>query len=69
MIDPITFAKSQKMVWVKNMLDDNYMSAWKSIETEMLRLFHNDPVMLWKAEAPLSVLKKLKNCQLIESLV
>ena len=53
MIDLISFAKSQKMVWVKNMLDDRYMSAWKSIETEMLRLFHNDPDMLWKAEAPL----------------
>ena len=68
MIDPCTFAKSQKMVWVKHFLNDNYTSAWKSIEIEMLKFFHSDYLMLWKAEAPQCVLNKLKNCQLIETL-
>ena len=68
MIDPSAFAKSQKIVWVKNILDDKYVSSWKYIEIEMLKLFHKDPDMLWKAEAPPSVLKKLNNCQLSETL-
>ena len=50
MIDPCTFAKSQKMVWVKQFLDDDYMSAWKCIDIEMFRLFHDDTLLLWKTE-------------------
>ena len=68
MIDPQVYAKAQKMTWVKHFLNENYMAAWKHIELEMLKLFHNDPFILWKSEAPLCVLKKLKNCQLIETL-
>ena len=48
------------MVWVKHFLDDNYVSPWKSIEIEMLRFFHDDPSILWKAEAPPCVLNTLK---------
>ena len=67
MIDPCTFAKSQKMVWMKQFLDNDYMSAWKCIEIEMFRLFHDDPLLLWKTEAPQCVLNKLRNCQMIET--
>jgi len=52
MIDPCTYAKSQKMVWVKKFLYDDYLSAWKCIKIEMLKLFHYEYVSLWKAKAP-----------------
>ena len=48
------------MVWVKQFLDVDYESAWKFIEMEMLKLFHDDPLMLWKSEAPQCVMNQLK---------
>ena len=54
------------MVWVKHVLDDYCVSTWKTIEIEMLKLFHDDPYMLWKAEAPLSILQFF--FQLVETL-
>lgn len=68
MIDPQIYSKAQKMIWVKHLLDENYEAAWKHIEIKMLKSFHDDPLILWKTEAPHCVLNKLKNCQLIENL-
>ena len=68
MIDPLTFANAQKMVWVKNILDVNYVAPWKDIEISFLLNFNGDVSYLWNSLAPESILKSLGNIQLAESL-
>ena len=67
-IDPLTFATAQKMMWVKNVLDENFDAPWKHIELACLEKFNQDVLLLWKSYAPESVLKSLGNIQLAESL-
>ena len=68
MIDPLIFATSQKMTWVKNLLDDNYEAPWKSIELSFLEKINHDVSLLWKSYAPESILNSIGNTQLAESL-
>ena len=68
MIDPLIFANAQKMLWVKNLLDDNFVASWKSIELIFLEKFNEDVSILWKSYAPESVLNYLDNIQLVETL-
>lgn len=68
MIDSYAFALSQKMVWVKYLLDDNFDSVWKLIELSSLEKFHRDSNILWKAYAPETILQSLGNSQLADSL-
>ena len=68
MIDPLTFANAQKMVWVKNILDTNYTALWKDIELSFLVSFNGDISYLWNSLAPESILNSLGNIQLAESL-
>ena len=68
MIDPLTFAIAQKMMWVKNLLDENFNAPWKFIEFACLEKINQDVLLLWKSYAPESVLKSLGNIQLAESL-
>ena len=67
MIDPLTFATAQKMTWVKHLLD-NFEAPWKSLELSFLEKFNQDVSLLWKCNAPESVLNYLGNIQLAESL-
>ena len=67
-IDPLIFATAQKMTWVKNLLDDNFEAPWKSLELSFLEKFNQDVSLLWKCNAPESVLNSLGNIQLAESL-
>ena len=39
MIDPYIFSLAQKMIWVKQLLDDDYDSLWKHIELSVLDQF------------------------------
>ena len=64
MIDVEAFAQAQKLVWAKHLLDPNYDSFWKVLESEVLKVFHNDTSVLWKADAPNCVLALLRNTQL-----
>ena len=68
MIDPFTFSIAQKMVWVKNLLDDNFNALWKAIELSFLQNINEDVLLLWKAHPPESVLRSLGNIQLADSL-
>ena len=68
MIDPLTFATAQKMIWVRNLLDDNFEAPWKCIELSFLEKFNRDVSLLWKCNAPESVLNSVGNMQLAESL-
>ena len=68
MIDPWIFSLAQKMYWVKLLLNDDYVSAWKSIEVLALEKIHKDNKILWKAFAPESILKSLENSQIADSL-
>ena len=68
MIDPYAFALAQKMTWVKDLLDDNFMSIWKLIELSALEKFHEDPQILWKAYAPENILQSLGNLQVADSI-
>ena len=68
MVDSYTFALAQQMVWVNHLLDDNYSSLWKTIEVAALADFHCDVDILWKSYAPESLLGKLKNNQLADSI-
>ena len=68
MVDPYTFALAQRMVWVNHLLDDSYSSLWKTIEVAALVDFHCDVDILWKSYAPESLLTKLKNNQLADSI-
>lgn len=68
MVDPYAFALSQKMTWVKHLLDDNYQAQWKLIEMASLEKFHRDINILWKSHAPETVLQSLGNSQLADSL-
>ena len=68
MIDPLTFANAQNMVWVKNILDVNYTALWKDIELFFLVNFNGDISYLWNSLAPESILNSLGNIQLAESL-
>lgn len=68
MIDPYSFALSQKMAWVKCLLDDDFESVWKSIEILALEKFHRDASILWKSYAPETILSSLGNSQIADSL-
>ena len=68
MVDSYTFVLAQQMVWVNHLLDDNYSSLWKTIEVDALADFHCDVDILWKPCAPESLLTKLKNNQLADSI-
>ena len=68
MIEVEAFSQAQKMVWAKHLLDPNYSSFWKHLETAALSAFSNDTLNLWRADAPNCVLTSLKNTQLAESL-
>ena len=68
MIDPYAFSLAQKMAWVKLLLDDNYNSAWKSIELSFLNKFNAVRDILWKSYAPELILNKLKCAQLADSI-
>jgi hypothetical protein len=68
MVDVEAFSQAQKLVWVKHLLDPNYNSFWKILETEVLNDFHDDISVLWKADAPNCILALLNNTQLAESL-
>ena len=68
MIDPYVFAMSQKMAWVKLLLDKNYSSIWKIIELSVLQEFNQMNDILWKSHAPESVLNKLPCSQLSDSI-
>ena len=68
MIDPLTFANAQKMIWVKHLLDVNYIAPWKCIEFSFLHKFNDEISFLWNSFAPESILKSLGNSQLAESL-
>ena len=68
MVDSYTFALAQRMVWVNHLLDDSYSSLWKTIEVAGLVDFHCDVNILWKSYAPESLLTKLKNNQLADSI-
>ena len=53
MIDPLTFAIAQRMMWVKTFLDENYNAPWKCIELtfwrKLIKMFHScGNVMLLK---------------------
>ena len=39
MVDTLLYSKAQKMSWMKQFFDENYMSSWKSIELETLKKF------------------------------
>ena len=49
MVDPYAFAFAQKMTWVKYLLDDEFISSWKTIELSFLEKFHVDSNILWKS--------------------
>ena len=68
MIDPYKFALAQKMVWVHHLLDDNYSCAWKTIEISALKDFFLDFEIFWNSHVPESVLNKLGNNQVAESI-
>jgi len=68
MVDMVAFSQAQKLVWAKNMLDPNYSNFWKHLENSTLSQFCNDPSLLWKSNAPDSVLNSLNNTQLAETL-
>ena len=68
MIDPLTYATSQKMTWVKNLLDENFNAPWKCIELDCLEKFNPDVLFLWKSHAPECVLNSLGNTQLADAL-
>ena len=68
MIDPYIFSLAQKMIWVKQLLDDDYDSLWKHIELSVLDQFNNMRDILWKAHAPEKVLNMLHCTQLADSL-
>ena len=68
MIDPYLFAMSQKMAWVKLLLDKNYDSLWKTIELSVLEDFNQMNDILWKSHAPESVLNKIPCSQLSDSI-
>ena len=68
MVDPLSFATAQKLVWVKLLLDDDFDAPWKHIELSFLEKFNQDVELLWKSHAPEGVLNSLGNIQLAESL-
>ena len=68
MIDPLTFANAQKLLWVKNLLDENYIAPWKTIELSFLQKFNDNVSVLWTSFPPEGILKSLGNIQLAESL-
>ena len=69
MVDVLAFSQAQKLVWAKHLLDPNFSAFWKHVESSVLSQFnHIDPCLLWKTNAPDSVLATLKNCQLGETI-
>ena len=68
MFDPLLFSQAQKFIWVKQLLDPNYSSFWKTLEMSVLEMFHPDWKILFMSDAPDCVLNTLSNCQLIESI-
>ena len=59
---------AQRMVWVHHLLDDDYICIWKTIELSALRDFFPDLYIVWKSHVPDSVLNKLVNHQVAESM-
>lgn len=68
MVDPLSYALAQKMVWVNHLLDDNYSSIWKTIEINALLKFHPDMEIIWKSNIPESLLSKIDNNQIADSI-
>ena len=68
MVDVEAFSQAQKLVWVKHLLDPNYTSFWKLLETTALSDLCRDTSVLWKSYAPDCVLASLENTQLAEAL-
>ncbi len=68
MVDPLLFSQAQKSIWVKQLLDPNYSSFWKTLEMSVLNNFHPDWTTLFRSDPPDCVLNSLSNCQLIETI-
>ena len=54
------------MTWIKQLLDNNYESSWKSIEPSKMDELYGD--VLWYSYAPEKVLNSLHCTQLADSL-
>ena len=67
MIDVRSFARAQKLAWSRYLLNDDFDSPWKKLELIRLSEFHSDPEILFRACAPVSILKGL-NLQLSETI-
>ena len=67
MVDIRSFALAQKLVWSRHILNDDFKSDWKQIEINSLIEFHADPFLLFRANAPGNILKKV-NVQLVETI-
>ena len=65
MVDPYTFAMSQKMKWVKLLFDNMIDTVWKTIEMSALETYGD---MLWTSYAPECILNKLRSSQLADSI-
>ena len=68
MFDPLLFFQAQKSIWVKQLLDPNYSSFWKTIEMSILEDFHPDWTILFRSDPPDCVLNTIPNCQLIDTI-
>ena len=56
------------MVWIHHLLDDDYSCVWKTIELSALRDLFPDLDIVWKSHVPDSVVNKLCNHQVAESI-
>ena len=65
MVDPYSFALAQKMTWVKLLFDNKFESTWKTIELSALDSYGD---ILWISYAPESILNRLANSQLADSI-
>ncbi len=68
MFDPLLISQAQKSIWVKQLLDPNFSSFWKTLEISVLDNFHLDWTILFRSDPPDCILNSLSNCQLIETI-
>ena len=70
-IDPLTsltYANSQKMFWVKNLLDLNYTAPLRYIDF-FLEKINDDASLLWNSFAPESILKSQRNNEILQKII
>ena len=67
-VDPYTYALAHRMVWLSIYWMTVTVVCGKQIEVAALVDFHCDVDILWKSYAPESLLTKLKNNQLADSI-